>query len=56
MRWEWHVARMGLTRNTYRLLVEKSEGKIPLGRPIRRSVDNEMGCVVLTGLIREWML
>jgi hypothetical protein len=27
-------------RNAYRLLVEKPEGKRPLGRPRRRWVDN----------------
>jgi hypothetical protein len=31
---------MGETRNAYRLLVEKPEGKRPLGRPRRRWVDN----------------
>jgi hypothetical protein len=36
MRWEGQVARMGKKRNAYRLLV----GKIPLGRPRRRWVDN----------------
>jgi hypothetical protein len=30
------VARMGEKRNTYRILVGKSEGKRPLGRPRRR--------------------
>jgi hypothetical protein len=40
MRWAGHVARMGETRNTYRLLVGKPEGKRPLGRPRRRWVDN----------------
>jgi hypothetical protein len=40
MRWADHVARMEEKRNTYRLLVEKPEGKRPLGRPIRRWVDN----------------
>jgi hypothetical protein len=29
-----HVARMGETRNIYRILVGKPEGKRPLGRPI----------------------
>jgi hypothetical protein len=31
---------MGEKRNAYRLLVGKPEGKRPLGRPRRRSVDN----------------
>jgi hypothetical protein len=30
----------GEKRNTYMLLVGKPEGKIPLGRPRRRWVDN----------------
>jgi hypothetical protein len=40
-------------RNVYRLLVEKPEGKIPLGRPRRRWIDNikldllEMGLSVV---------
>jgi hypothetical protein len=40
MRWAWHVARMGETRNVYRILVGKSEGKRPRGRPRHRWVDN----------------
>jgi hypothetical protein len=36
MRWAVHVARMAEKRNAYRLLVEKPEGKRPLGRPRRR--------------------
>jgi hypothetical protein len=40
MRWAGHVARMGQKRNTYRLLVGNPEGKIPLGRPRCRWVDN----------------
>jgi hypothetical protein len=35
-----HVARMGERRGTYRVLVGKPEGKIPLGRPRRRWEDN----------------
>jgi hypothetical protein len=31
---------MGETRNAYRILVEKPEGKRPLGRPRRMWVDN----------------
>jgi hypothetical protein len=40
MRWAGHVARMGETRNTYRILVEKPEWKTPLRRPRRRWADN----------------
>ena len=45
-----HVARMGETRGVYRVLVGKTEGKRPLGRPRRRWEDNikiglqEVGC------------
>ncbi|KAJ4426584.1 hypothetical protein ANN_26382 [Periplaneta americana] len=35
-----HVARMGESRNAYRLLVGRPEGKRPLGRPRRRWEDN----------------
>jgi hypothetical protein len=31
---------MGQKRNVYRLLVGKTEGKRPLGRPRRRWIDN----------------
>jgi hypothetical protein len=31
---------MGEKRNAYRLLVEKPEGRRPLGRPRRRWMDN----------------
>jgi hypothetical protein len=40
MRWAGHIARMGEKKNAYRLLVGKPEGKRPLGRPIRRWVDD----------------
>jgi hypothetical protein len=33
MRWAKHVARMRQVRNAYNILVEKPEGKRPLGRP-----------------------
>jgi hypothetical protein len=40
MTWARHVARMGEKRNVYRLVVEKSEGKRPLGRPRSRWINN----------------
>jgi len=40
MRWAGHVARMGEERVVYRVLVGKSEGRRPLGRPRCRWVDN----------------
>jgi hypothetical protein len=40
IRWAGHAARMGETRNAYRILVGKPEGERPLGRPGRRWVDN----------------
>jgi hypothetical protein len=39
MSWAGIVARVGETRNVYRLLVGKPEGKRPLGRPRRKRVD-----------------
>jgi hypothetical protein len=52
---------MGEKRNAYRLLVGKSEGKRPLGRPRRRWVDNSRmdlgevgrGDVVWIGLAQD---
>jgi hypothetical protein len=38
MRWAGHVARIGNKRNVYRLLVEKPEGKRPLGRLLALSL------------------
>ena len=40
MGWAGHVARMGEERGVYRTLLEKPEGKRPMGRPRRRWVDN----------------
>jgi hypothetical protein len=40
MKWAGHVARVGEKRNAYRALVGKPEGKRPLGRPRRSTVDN----------------
>jgi len=50
MGWPGHVARTGEERGVYRVLVGKSEGRRPLGRPRHRWVDNirmdlqEVGC------------
>jgi hypothetical protein len=40
MRWAGHVARMGETRKSCRILVGKPEGKELLRRPRRRWVDS----------------
>jgi hypothetical protein len=40
MRCARHVARMEEKRNAYRILVGKSEGRRPLGRPRRKWVDS----------------
>ena len=40
MRWAGHLARMGERKGVYRVLVEKPDGKRPLGRPRRRWEDN----------------
>jgi hypothetical protein len=40
IRFAGHVARMGEKRNAYRILVGKTEGRRPLGRPRRRWVDD----------------
>jgi hypothetical protein len=40
MRWAEHEALMGEGRGFYRVLVGRTEGKRPLGRPRRRWEDN----------------
>jgi hypothetical protein len=40
MRWAGHVARIVEKRKAYRILMGKPKGKRPLGRSIRRWVDN----------------
>jgi hypothetical protein len=40
MRWVGHVAHVGEMRNSYNILVEKHDGKSPLGRPRRRQENN----------------
>jgi len=53
MRWAWHVARMGVEKEVYRVLVGIPEGRRPLGRPRHRWADNirtnlqEVGCVYM---------
>jgi hypothetical protein len=53
MRWAGHIVCMGKRRGLYRILVGKSEGKRPFGRPGRRWEDNikmdlkEVGCEVM---------
>jgi hypothetical protein len=50
MRWSGHVTRTWERRGVYRVLVGKTEGKRPLGRPSHRWEDNvrmdlqEVGC------------
>jgi hypothetical protein len=39
MRWAGHVARMGVERKVYKVLVRKPEGKRPFGRPRRKWED-----------------
>ena len=39
-RWAGHVARTGEESGVYRVLVGKTEGRRPMGRPRRRWVDN----------------
>jgi hypothetical protein len=40
IRWAGHVARTGEVRSAYNILVERPEGRRPLGRPRRRWEDN----------------
>jgi hypothetical protein len=57
MRWAIYVARVGERRGICRVLVEKHEGKRPLGRPRIRYEDNikidiqEVGCGSMAGSI-----
>jgi hypothetical protein len=47
---------MGDTRNAYRILVGKPEGKRPLGRPRRRWVDNiKMDLGEIGWYDRDWI-
>jgi hypothetical protein len=57
MRWAGHVARMGEGTGAYRILVGRTEGRRPFGRPRRRWEDDikmdlqEVGWGTWTGLI-----
>jgi hypothetical protein len=47
---------MGEKRNVYRLLVGKSEGKRPVGRPRRRWMDNIKTDLLVIGLsVVDWI-
>jgi hypothetical protein len=46
-RWAGYIARMREKRNTYRVLVGKSEGKRPLGRP------NVSGWTILKWIVKN---
>jgi hypothetical protein len=47
---------MGEKRNVYRLLVGKPEGKIPLGRPRSRWIDNITMDILEIGLsVVDWI-
>jgi hypothetical protein len=56
VRWSMHVASMNDRRNSYRILVEKPEGKRPRGRPGRRWEDNiQMNLRVIGWGGMEWI-
>jgi hypothetical protein len=47
---------MGKKRNAYKILVGNPEGKRPLGRPIRRWVDNiKMDLREIGWNVRDWI-
>ena len=56
IRWVGHVARMGEGRGVHRILVGKTEGKRPLGRPRRRWEDNiKMDLQDVGGGFGDWI-
>jgi hypothetical protein len=55
MRWAGHVARMGGGRGLHRVLVGKTGGKSPLGRPRRRWEDNIKMDLQEVGGVGDWM-
>jgi hypothetical protein len=58
MNWALNVARMEYKRRAYRILVEKPEGKIPLGRHRRRGEDNTATYfkVVTIRRVLDWII
>ena len=55
MRWTGHVALMGEGRGVHMVLVGRSEGKSPLGRPRRRWEDNiKMDLREVVGVETGW--
>ena len=65
MRWAENIARMWERRGVYRILVGRTKGKRPLGRPKHRWEDNikmdlqEMGCGIVYWIVlvrdrRRW--
>ncbi|KAJ4432547.1 hypothetical protein ANN_21170 [Periplaneta americana] len=55
LRWAGHAGRMGESRSGYRVLVARSEGKRPLGRPRRRWEDNKMDLREMGYDGRDWI-
>jgi hypothetical protein len=55
MMWAGHVARMEEGRGVHRILVEKPEGKRPLGRPRRRWEENIKMDLQEVGGGGDWM-
>jgi hypothetical protein len=55
MKWAGHVARKWYRRGVYRDLVEKPEGKRPLGRPRRRREDNIKIDLLEMGWGMDWI-
>jgi hypothetical protein len=54
--WVGHVARMGESRDLYRVLVGKPQGKRPLGRPRHRWEDNiKMDLQEVGSGVMEWI-
>ncbi|KAJ4434569.1 hypothetical protein ANN_23131 [Periplaneta americana] len=55
LRWAGHVVCMGESRNAYRVLVGRPEGKRPLGRPRRRCEDIKMDLREVGYDGRDWI-